>query len=246
MEPGAIHGRTLEECGEGFIVGHVALRPRLTPQGPGFGGKVRMKRKGYERVCSSASTNEDVKRSLRTVGYIGLTLAMFVIGGCSEDTPTDLPPLECAHHLGSPPTCAGSVATFCSPANVYEEVDCSVTGQVCVDGSGCQRCEPDALSCRGGNVVRCGSDGSSFITEEVCDVTDGLICDPATATCRDFCDTTTLGNSYVGCEYYAASTANVLLHAEHEFAIVVANQERGGSVARHSRLVTGSSAACPL
>ncbi|MBW2277527.1 MAG: hypothetical protein JRF63_08555, partial [Deltaproteobacteria bacterium] len=108
--------------------------------------------------------------------------------------------------------------------------------QTCVDGEwedteecdlecdpelGCTNCDPGEAHCEGDTSMICDGDGMGYI-EEYCDPLMGVVCNPDTGLCEGACSNETLGSSYIGCEYYAVVTAN-LLRYDFDFAVVLAN-----------------------
>ena len=105
-----------------------------------------------------------------------------------------------------------------------DEVDCG--DGICVDGVGCLLCEPGTFSCdANGNSQKCAPDGMSFEPDEACDGVQGVKCDANSGKCAGACAPATLGLSYIGCDYYPTTLAN--LHETQpwnfNYAVVVAN-----------------------
>jgi hypothetical protein len=73
----------------------------------------------------------------------------------------------------------------------------------------------------------CDGDGMGYI-EEYCDPLLGIFCNPDTGLCEGDCSSEALGSSYIGCEYYAVVTAN-LLRYDFDFAVVLANASESGT-----------------
>jgi hypothetical protein len=116
-------------------------------------------------------------------------------------------------------TCSGSTAITCK-GGVSSMTACSGSTSTCAAGFGCVACAPGSGSCSGSTGMVCKSDGSGYTTND-CDPLEGLSCSGGVCTgaCAD------IGESYIGCEYYAVTMANDQLNqATFPFYIVVANQ----------------------
>ena len=118
-------------------------------------------------------------------------------------------------------TCSGMNPVFantCSMGNLTS-VNCTQQGKLCADGFGCVNCIPGSGSCNGNNGTHCLPDGSGTVTD-YCDPLMGLVCNAGicTGTCAN------VGQSYIGCDYYAVTMANPALNqATFPFAISVSN-----------------------
>ncbi len=153
------------------------------------------------------------------VSMLGLALC-----GCAESD-VDLgpggaagPTLSCAA-MGQTFTCEGDTAVSC--ADPSQRADCTAGGRSCLTGLGCVACTPGSGTCSGGHATACKSDGSGTFEFE-CDATQGMSCDPD--GCHGACSPATLGESYVGCDYYPTVTANTGLYWKgFSFAVAVAN-----------------------
>jgi hypothetical protein len=111
--------------------------------------------------------------------------------------------------------CNGSTAEICKNGQLSTQL-CS---QVCADGYGCVLCDPGAGSCNGNIATLCASNGQSQTTT-TCDGQLGLTCQGG--VCVGDC--ANIGESYIGCEYYAVTMLNDLLdQTTFPFAIQVAN-----------------------
>lgn len=117
--------------------------------------------------------------------------------------------------------CAGTVQKVCDGNGGYTTTDCGTTGQVCVPALGCLACTPGAGSCNGDLGTYCLNDGSGFATES-CDPVQGTTCNAQTGHCDGACGPTSLGKSYIGCDYYPTVTAN-LVSTKFHFAVAVSN-----------------------
>jgi len=107
-------------------------------------------------------------------------------------------------------------------------------GEVCDDGNqvddltcagDCQRlCVPGLSACNGDTSLYCDFDnlGNLYVATEYCDPFQGSTCDVA-GRCDGVCSLSSLGHSYIGCDYYPTITNNELLTAPADFAVTVAN-----------------------
>ncbi len=163
----------------------------------------------------------------------GLTLAVSVLwlsgalalGGCAaaggnKATPdggddTESTDDECEEGATQ---CEGTVFQTCVDGEWQDTEECD---GVCDPELGCLVCTPGEAYCEGSTSMVCNEDGTGWIEEE-CDPLLGLICDESSGLCEGVCAEQTLGPSYIGCEYYAVVTAN-LLRYDFDFAVVLAN-----------------------
>ena len=83
-------------------------------------------------------------------------------------------------------------------------------------------CEPGAAVCRDGVSSVCKPDGSGWV-DEYCDPVQGLGCDIDTGVCGGECSKASLGDSYIGCDYYATVTGNHVHSNSFQFAVVISN-----------------------
>ena len=116
--------------------------------------------------------------------------------------------------------CDGNTAQTCDGNGGFtSEQDCG--GQICVPNLGCVDCIPGTGSCNGDVGTTCGDDGMSTEVHD-CDPVQGMTCEPGTGECAGACSPESIGQSYVGCDYYPTVTANVVSNT-FNFAVVVAN-----------------------
>ncbi len=115
--------------------------------------------------------------------------------------------------------CEGDVAKTCDGMGGFSDETPCPGG--CVEGLGCLVCEPGAKSCEGEVSKICNDDGTEE-TEVLCDGVQGVMCDPNAGECVGACSPNSLGNSYIGCDYYPTVTANIVTE-DFNFAVVVAN-----------------------
>jgi hypothetical protein len=118
--------------------------------------------------------------------------------------------------------CDGDVASVCDGLGGTQlPVDCKASDKQCAPGYGCVTCVPyQAQSCANDVGTMCKPDGSGFVDFE-CDATQGMTCTPG--GCTGACSPSTLGPSYIGCDYYPTVTWNGVLEKWFDFAATVAN-----------------------
>ncbi len=100
--------------------------------------------------------------------------------------------------------------------------------------AGAVRCRPDAPD----TTQACADDGSGWIDGASCDVARGDRC--LDGRCGNPCRS--VGDSYLGCEYWPTVTANGGLASEFEFAIALASSQRFPVTVR----VDGGGLAAPI
>jgi hypothetical protein len=106
-------------------------------------------------------------------------------------------------------TCSGSVEEICNNGSLTT-TDCSKLNppQQCANGYGCVVCVPGTGSCSGNTGTECNATGTGTVTNN-CDPQLGETCNAATGACEGDC--ANVGQSYIGCEYYAVTMLNHLL-----------------------------------
>lgn len=106
-------------------------------------------------------------------------------------------------------TCTGSVQNICNNGSLTT-TDCSKLSppEQCANGYGCVVCQPGTGSCNGNVGTACNSTGTGTVTNN-CDPALGETCNPSTGQCQGDC--ASLGQSYLGCEYYAVTMSNSAL-----------------------------------
>lgn len=115
--------------------------------------------------------------------------------------------------------CEGERAVPCDPADVTAARDCAAEGAQCREPFGCVLCTPGEGSCAGGAARMCNAQGTAF-EEFECDALQGMVCSPD--GCQGPCSPVTLGDGYVGCDYYPTVTPNPVYSGFH-FAVAVSN-----------------------
>jgi hypothetical protein len=118
--------------------------------------------------------------------------------------------------------CEGKTTQTCDGVGGFKDVmDCPV---LCLPDIGCADCMPGATQCAGKVAQKC-DDLGKWQDLELCDDVQGLMCDAQLGQCVGACAANLLGNSYIGCDYYPTTLAN--LHETQpwnfHYAVVVAN-----------------------
>lgn len=117
--------------------------------------------------------------------------------------------------------CEGSIKKVCDGQGGFVDVvDCAP--QACAPGVGCAVCVPGEGTCSGNTSTVCNVLGNGYETYE-CDPDQGVTCDPGNGHCVGACSPETLGQSFIGCDYYPTVTANVVSEDPFHFAVVVSN-----------------------
>lgn len=98
---------------------------------------------------------------------------------------------------------------------------CAPLGSGDAEDDSIDTCEPGASWCGDGVSRVCKADGSGWI-ESPCDPVQGMGCDIDTKVCVGECTHANLGDSYIGCEYFATVTGNHV-HSEFSFAVAISN-----------------------
>ncbi len=114
--------------------------------------------------------------------------------------------------------CDGDIAKVCDGMGGFSsETPCD---QACAPGLGCALCVPGEGTCEGDTAHTCSDDGMGY-EDEVCDPVQGVTCEDG--SCVGPCALDSLGSTYIGCDYYAMVTPNVVFWPEMQFAVVVSN-----------------------
>ncbi len=112
--------------------------------------------------------------------------------------------------------CTGSEFETCTNGAWTTTETCS---GVCSNALGCVVCEPNTGTCSGDTATTCKADGSGY-EDVLCDSELGVSC--VDGSCQGACAPQTLGNSYIGCEYFPTVTAQ-LVSTSFSYSIVVSN-----------------------
>lgn len=124
--------------------------------------------------------------------------------------------------------CLGEELVSCSPEGVVtSRRDCFVEGLVCAGSAlGCAVCRPGSGSCNGNVPQVCNASGTGWDPGAACG--PGTQCDVNDGRCKDLCADAVANRSYIGCEYWATSTANAV-DLELEYAVVISNPQSVGA-----------------
>jgi len=159
-------------------------------------------------------------------------------------------------------SCQPEGATACNGIEFVECVDavwelqetCLPPAPICNPELGCLECNPGQLSCDGNDIVACNPDGVGTAYVETCP--DETPC--IAGVCQDPCILAASQFSYLGCDFLAVSTANVVDSVfDNNFAVIVGNPEnstapadvtvtRAGSVVVQQTVAVGATAAISL
>jgi hypothetical protein len=162
----------------------------------------------------------------------------------------DLPPLGAGTDAGPPIfsckdknsiACEDNKHLSCKVRGEFlevEELDCSITGEVCNLTRGCIACTPNSARCRpcapgdtscDKNVIeKCDEQGSSWNELTTCDLQAGDVC--SEGVCHNMCQLANDQRSYVGCVFYAVDLDNAAIDnlndaSRQQFAVALANPQ---------------------
>jgi hypothetical protein len=119
--------------------------------------------------------------------------------------------------------CEDGIAKTCNGQGGYSlELICN--NECSPQLGGCIACLPGTGYCDGDIAYACLPDGSGH-TPQPCDSLQGVTCSENVGQCIGACAPESLGNSYIGCDYYPTITPNPLLENINifTFAVAVAN-----------------------
>ena len=151
-------------------------------------------------------------------------LAVSALLACrSSARPAGVDTTQYAECKGHRIACDGTVAVRCEDGQEVPE-DCEDKLQVCSTAFGCVTCPPGESRCEGETTQTCSADGQDWIDGEVCPGTGGVHCDMNSGKCSDLCAVAARDKSYVGCEYWSITAANVV-NKEFDFAVIVSNAQ---------------------
>ncbi len=115
-------------------------------------------------------------------------------------------------------SCNGAIANTCNNGTLTQ-TNCALQNKLCANGFGCVTCMPGTGSCNGNTGTLCKSDGTGFVQND-CDPLLGLTCNGG--VCSGSC--ANIGQSYIGCEYYAVTSLNHLLNQTlFNFSVSISN-----------------------
>lgn len=136
----------------------------------------------------------------------------------------DVPRVACS--ASTPVTCMGSTEQRCgSDGFVTSSTNCGETSRLCVAELGCVVCTPGQGRCDGESLLRCRDDGSGYDPVRTCERANGDVCSAGLVDCVNACAEAERTNSYIGCEYWPTTVANIVDQEAFAFAVVVANPQ---------------------
>jgi hypothetical protein len=113
--------------------------------------------------------------------------------------------------------CEGLTRQTCTGGVWQNTEDCP---QACDNNLGCTVCVPGTGTCNGDTAHECRPDGQGYV-DEYCDPLMGSSCGPD-GVCIGPCSAGTLGQSYIGCDYFATQTSQ-LVDPSFQFAVAISN-----------------------
>lgn len=120
--------------------------------------------------------------------------------------------------------CVGQSLVTCSDTGtITASRDCFAEGRVCAGATlGCTTCVPGTGSCAGNVPQVCDASGAAWVPGSACE--GGTSCDVDDGQCKDLCAEAVENDSYIGCDYWATTTANSV-DLEFEYAVVISNPQ---------------------
>ena len=118
--------------------------------------------------------------------------------------------------------CEGLVYQTCVDGTFEDTQTCDTA---CSEGLGCTACAVGTATCNGNTATVCNESGTGFVDVE-CDPVQGMTCDPNAGGCVGSCSPTSLGTSYIGCDYYPTVTGNTA-GAMFDYGVAIANTANG-------------------
>jgi hypothetical protein len=117
---------------------------------------------------------------------------------------------------------SGTMVQVCVSGQWELQTTCMGATPYCYMGQ-CVTCQPNQRYCEGNQVYQCDANGTSGQVVETCDEAGGETC--VAGNCVSLCEQAEDTNSYIGCEYWAASTANPQLDGafNNDYSLVVHN-----------------------
>ncbi len=152
--------------------------------------------------------------------------------------------------------CVDGNSVVCQDGDWVVSEECAGDKPACDPDLGCLQCEPNTLSCEDQSVIQCNEDGTGTSFIEQCE--GDAECVNGECTSGADCAGAALSSSYLGCEFLAVSTGNLVLSSvfDEDFAIVVGNPEgsepaeitvtRGASIVTTATVDPGDTAAISL
>jgi hypothetical protein len=114
--------------------------------------------------------------------------------------------------------CDGLTLQNCVDGQFEDSETCDLA---CSPDLGCVQCNPGYGTCNGNVSHYCLPDGSGY-ADETCDESIGVVCNVDTGRCDGPCAPENLGDSYIGCDYYAVVSGNAVGNM-FNFAVAISN-----------------------
>jgi hypothetical protein len=203
----------------------LALAGLATGCGGGDGGRSSGSLDGdtFDGVTSTGHSEGDTRGDAQTdAGETGTS------DGVDDDSTTGASTSD-ETTGGEPPcragdvVCEDGVAKVCDGMGGFSSED--PCDEACAPGLGCVLCIPGEAMCDGNVSQVCTPDGDGWIENE-CDPVQGVECSAATGQCVGACAPASLGNSYIGCDYYPTVTQQLDVYntaPANQFAVAVSN-----------------------
>ncbi len=148
--------------------------------------------------------------------------------------------------------CLGTVFRVCE-GGAWLNTTCAAPTPFCDPVAGCLACEPNSEFCEGGDVHLCDGSGSGSTVQEDCADTESCL----GSDCLSECDLAAAQFSYLGCEFLAVTTANIVSATfDNDFAVVIGapasgpaanvTVSRGGTLITSQTVPSGQTAAITL
>lgn len=152
---------------------------------------------------------------MRTTGLAVLWIVVTACGPATKHNGDDDANPAC---IDGATRCTGLTLETCAGGSFTSTETCP---QACDDTLGCVVCVPGTGTCSGETSHACLPDGSGYF-DEFCDPVMGSTCDAGSGICVGACSSHTLGQTYIGCDYYATVTSQ-LVQPSFQFAIAASN-----------------------
>ena len=133
--------------------------------------------------------------------------------------------------------CQGGDFVACVDGQLVLQEACD---NACDSQLGCTFCEPGTSTCTGEIASVCNAAGTDY-EDFLCDSVQGNSCDEGSGQCVGACSPQSLGNSYIGCEYFPTVTANEVSN-DFAFAVAIANASNVAA----SVTIEGGAEAAPI
>jgi hypothetical protein len=145
------------------------------------------------------------------MGLRAIALALIIVG-CGPGS--ERPPVACVEGTQR---CSANELQVCTGGKFKDSQACP---NACDDTLGCVLCVPGTGTCTGNTSHACNADGQGY-SDIDCDPVQGETCGSA-GVCEGACSPQSLGQTYLGCEYYPTVTGNPV-EQTYDFAVVVSN-----------------------